>query len=149
MTRSPTLASGENQFLLESKGELLRSFSCLEAKERFLLLSLAFAQEKVTKEKSARLAPVRSLRKMQSIFLRCAPLPPPPRGAAVGSAVIRATADQTAVLNRLRGRHSPPKRREKGTRGDVPGRRGTLPGNRGMLTGAGRSGKCKYNNNIL
>ena len=94
--------------------------------ERFLLLSLAFAQEKVTKEKSARLAPARSLRKMQSIFLRCAPLPPPPRGEAVGLAVIRMTAEPFIVLHCCvvgirrpnaggRERGTLPKRRGKGT----------------------------------
>ena len=55
------------------------------------------------REKSARLAPARSLKKSNPQsglnFLRCAPLPPPPRGEAVGLAVIRMTADPSALLN--------------------------------------------------
>ena len=68
-----------------------------------MLLSLAFAQEKVTKEKSARLAPVRSLKKSNPRcglnFLRSAPLPPPPRGEAVGWVEMKTTAEPSAVLD--------------------------------------------------
>ena len=155
----PPLASGKKQFYLQVN----KRFAWKQG-ERFLLLSLAFAQEKVTKEKSARLAPVRSLKKSNprcgSNFLRCAPLPPPPRGEAVGAAGTchcaelglrfsrdRAVRRAVGSAQLLRGRHSPPNRRGKGTTGTggergndgerIPVAGGTHPGRWGNAPGRG------------
>ena len=74
-----------------------------------MLLSLAFAQEKVTKEKSARLAPVRRTEKDRALavnraqwfdfFCEAHLCPRPPAGVAISAAKMKMTAEPSAVLS--------------------------------------------------
>mgnify|MGYP003320236495 CR=1 FL=1 len=71
--------------------------------ERCHFLSCVCSREKVTKERRAPGWLRRAAQKIQAAnglhFLRSAPLPPPPRGEAVGSAEMKMTAEPFSVLN--------------------------------------------------
>ena len=142
-------------FLLGSK-ENFAFLSLLGSKENgscyFLLRLLKekrLSDERLTKEKSARLAPVRSLKKSNPRcglnFLRCAPLPPPPAvkplvqrepvtapSWACVSAGIGLYAEPSAVLNCcvVGIRRPNAGERNDGENGGTPGERSRAPGER-------------------